>query len=51
MKPVVKIGRIEVKPRISPSSELVFSLGQYQKMDGERKDEADAECLLRRFVL
>jgi len=33
----VKTGRIEVKPPISPSSELVFSQGQHQKMDEEKK--------------
>lgn len=33
----MKTGRIEVKPSISPSSELVFSQGKYQKMDGGKK--------------
>jgi hypothetical protein len=33
----VKTGRIEVKPPISLSSELVFSQGQYRKLDGGKK--------------
>ena len=34
---MVKTGRIEVIPPISPSSELLFSQGQYRKMDGGKR--------------
>jgi hypothetical protein len=47
IKPLVKMGRSEVKPLISPSSELNVSSGSEEEDGGGKgsEDEADAECL------